>query len=422
MDFLETGNDNKKLAEALNRCVEIAESKGNFGRSRPLRIRLSEVREAAGDRRGALAALKAFTSNPAAVSSTTAPEAPEKNVSAAVKKAAAATLKAAEAVRDSENTVMKDRSTRLFMEVNADLVPACAPVPPPAPVRTVARPAAAKTPAKPVVTTVAAAAARAQAAAAANAGGPKLTAWVRNAAKASAASQSSSALSAEQIMALADGERLQNLAEHCGVLEEAGDAPARRRAAVAVANSIAASNAEAPWVEAQLREFLGEGSTPAAREGALLAIHAICELAGAGGEVYVVSLLPLVLLANGAQSAPVRAAAADAGAAVARTVNPHAVRVVLPMMTTAVESDTWRIKAGALEVMAILAESSPQQVALALPEIVPVVSHQIWDTKKEVQVASKHALLAACACIGNPDIEPLVRERRNWSGTRILFV
>ncbi|CAN0019204.1 unnamed protein product, partial [Hapterophycus canaliculatus] len=175
-----------------------------------------------------------------------------------------------------------------------------------------------------------------------------------------------------------------------------------------VARSIAASSAEAPWVEAQLRELLAEGSPPAAREGALLAIHAVCELAGAGGEPYVVALLPLVLQANGAQTAPVRAAAAEAGAAVARTVNPHAVRVVLPTITEAVESDAWRIKAGALEVMAIMAESSPRQVALALPEIVPVVSHQIWDTKKEVQASSKHALLAACACIGNPDIEPLV--------------
>lgn len=33
---------------------------------------------------------------------------------------------------------------------------------------------------------------------------------------------------------------------------------------------------------------------------------------------------------------------------------------------------------------------------------------QIWDTKREVQASSKHALFAACACIGNPDIEPLV--------------
>ena len=151
----------------------------------------------------------------------------------------------------------------------------------------------------------------------------------------------------------------------------------RRRAAVAVAKFIASSNAEAPWVEAQLREFIAEGSAPAAREGALLAVHAICQVAGAGGEPYVVALLPLVLTANGAQAAPVRAAAADAGAAIARALNPHAVRVVLPTITKAVESNRWRIKAGALEVMAILAESSPAQVALGLPEIVPVVSHQV---------------------------------------------
>ncbi|CAN0086897.1 unnamed protein product, partial [Scytosiphon promiscuus] len=131
VDFLETGNDNKQLAEALSKCVDIAETKGNFGRSRPLRIRLSEVREAAGDRRGALAALKAFTSNPAAVSSTTAPPAPangDKKKNASSSSAAAAVTAAAEAARDSENAVMKDRSTRLFMELNADVVPACAPV------------------------------------------------------------------------------------------------------------------------------------------------------------------------------------------------------------------------------------------------------------------------------------------------------
>ncbi|CAN0350764.1 unnamed protein product, partial [Discosporangium mesarthrocarpum] len=32
----------------------------------------------------------------------------------------------------------------------------------------------------------------------------------------------------------------------------------------------------------------------------------------------------------------------------------------------------------------------------------------VWDTKRQVQTASKCALLAASACIGNPDIEPLV--------------
>lgn len=376
MDFLETGNDNSALAAAITKCVEIAESKGNFGRSRPLRIRLSEVLEVNGDRRAALAVLKEFTSNSTAMSATNLPansSGDKKNngagaASAAAKaanaKKAAATAEA-EAVRDAENAVMKERSTRLFMEINADLVPAPAPVTPPAPVeRTKPKPV---TPPKPVATTVAAAAAVAAAVAAA---GPKLSSWIESAAK-------GKTLSAEELTAMGDAERLEALSEHCARLEEPGNSAKRRQAAVAVAKSIAASGAEAPWVEAQLRELLGEGSSPAAREGALLTLQAMCEVAGAAGEPYAVALLPLVLRASGDQSAVVRTAAADAGAALARMLNPHALHLVLPVLTEAIEGSVWRIKAGALEVIATLAETSPAQVALALPEIVPVVSHQV---------------------------------------------
>lgn len=371
VDFLETGNDNKSLAEALAKCVEIAENKGNFARSRPLRIRLSEVREATGNRRGALTALKEFTSNAAAVASTTTTVAAAPSTKAskiAPKAAPSAATKAAEAARDAENATMKDRSTRLFMEINADLVPAPAPVAPLAPIKS-SRPKAVRPPPTPVVTTVAAAAA---AALVANAAANKLTGWIEKATKAKGG------LSEADIEELGDGERLQALAEYCGYLEETGGDPtARRKAAVSVAQLVRASAGEALWLEAQLVEFLSDGTTPAAREGALLAIHAMCELSGPGAEPYVVALLPLVLVANGAQSAPVRTAATNAGAAIARSLNPHAVRIVLPVINEAVESDTWRIKAGALEVMAIMVESSPVQVALALPEIVPVVSHQV---------------------------------------------
>ena len=378
-DFLETGIDNKAFAEALQRCVEIAESKGNFGRSRPVRIRLSEVREAAGDRRGALAALKDFTLNPTAMAATTAPPVPSgPKTSAATKAAAEAVKRDAEAIRDAENTAMKDRSTRLFMEINADLVPDAAPPPPlPSAVSAVARTsrtAAPVSPKKPEVTTVAQAAANAAKAATS---GRKITGWVRSAASGKGANgrRGVALPTLEEVRALGDGERLEALSEHCARLEESGDPAARRIAAVAVAKSLAASNAEGPWVEAQLRELMG--GAPAAREGALLSIHAMCEVAGPGAEPYVVSLLPLLLLAHGAQAAPVRAAAVEAGAAAARALNPFAMRVVLPAIKAAVESDAWRVKAGALEFVAIMAESSPAQVAQALPEIVPLVSHQV---------------------------------------------
>lgn len=315
---------------------------------------------------------------------TTAPPVPTgPKVSAAAKASAEATLRAAEAVRDAENSAMKDRSTRLFMEINADLVPDVSSPPQPAGrsgkgVPASGSPAARVSPKKPEVTTVAQAA---TAAASAAASGRKISGWVSSAVSGGTNGSRVVMPTVEELRALGDGERLQALSEHFDRLEEPGDASARRRAAVSVAKSLAASNAEAPWVEAQLRELLGEadniGASPAAREGALLAIHAMCEVGGPGAEPCAVSLLPLVLLAHGAQAAPVRTAATEAGAAIARALNPHAVRVVLPAITAAVESDAWRVKAGALEVVAIMAESSPAQVARALPEIVPVVSHQV---------------------------------------------
>lgn len=382
MDFLETGNDNTALGAALLKWIEVAEAKGNFGRSRPLRIRLSEVREATGDKRGALAALKEFTKNPVAVSAVNLPPAaaaaaaggkskPTTGAKApALTAAQKAAVASAEATRDSENAAMKDRSTRLFMDINADLVPDAAPVPAPAPVRLQTKSkASAATPPKPVPATVAAAA---KAAAEAAAKGPKLTPWIKT------ATELKNLPSAEEIATKSDAERMTLLETHCNVLEETTDAAKRRRSAVAVAKFLSAgTGAEAPWVDARLRELFGDGGAPAAREGALLAIHALCEIGGAIGEPYTVGLLPLILRANGDQSAAVRTAAAEAGAALARSINPHAVRLLLPSVHEAVESSTWRIKAGALEVMATLAESSPAQVALALPEIVPVVSHQV---------------------------------------------
>lgn len=377
VDFLETGNDNNALAAALLKWVQVAEAKGNFGRSRSLRIRLSEVREAIGDKRGALSALKEFTANSVAVSAINVPPAasgaahnkPAAGAKAAVLTAAQkAAIGAGEALRDSENMIMKDRSTRLFMDINASLVPDAAPTPAPTPVRQQNKPKVAATPPKPPPPTTVAAAAKVAAAAAAT--GPKLTTWVK-------AATTKSQPSAEAITAMSDAERMETLGQHCGVLEEAGEAVKRRRSAVAVALFIAASGAEAPWVHARLRELFGDGSTAMAREGALLATQALCEIGGATGEPYTVGLLPLVLRCNGDQSAVVRGAAAAAGAALARSINPHAVRLVLPAINEAIANSTWRIKAGALEVMATLAESSPVQVALALPEIVPVVSHQV---------------------------------------------
>ncbi|CAM9522734.1 unnamed protein product [Choristocarpus tenellus] len=388
VDLYEIGSDRAALIVALTRCVEIAESKNNYDRSRPLRLHLSEVQEKAGDTKGALATLKAFTSNPAAVAA------------------------------GGENSAMKQRSTQLFMAMNASMVP---PPPPPPPKAPTPAPVSRGIPAAADAVKPQGAWTSPKATAGAAAAAAKLPTVAASAAAFAAASLNESTLSGwvklavgkqlqtkDQLQALGDEERLGVLSEHLSVLEETGTADARRVAAVAVSLFVTVSTVDAPWVVAQLTEFLDESGSTAAKEGALLTIQALCEVAGIGAEPHLVPLVPAVLAAHADTAAPVRAAAAWAAAALPRVLNCHGLRVVLSYVIDGVEVGEWRAKAAALDMTAALARQCPVQMASALPEIVPVVSHQVWDTKRQVQTASKCALLAACACIGNPDIEPLV--------------
>jgi elongation factor 3 len=431
-DCHEASGDLGGLQTALARCVEVAESKGNYSRSRPLRLRLAEVQESLGDKGGALATLKAFVTNGKAVASPAEEGSPSSSA-------------------EDQNELMRLRCAALSRGLSGSAVSLPTAAPPSPPARSAA---AAAAPAAKLNGSSSSAAdssrGRPAAAAAATQNGNgtvgRRAPWtaddgspssVRSGVSAGSTATSASAstlgpfarhtaaaeapvagwilLAAAQptqtmaeLREMGDAERLSRLSALCVALsgEESGEG--RRRAAVAIAEAIAASSAEAPWVEAQLAGFLGDAGSPLAREGALLAIQAQCQLARHASEPFLVPLLPAVLAAHADSTPAVRHAAADAAAALVRALNPHAVRLVLPALLDGMDSKEWRCKVGALEMAAALARRAPAQTAAALPEIVPVVSLQVWDTHRQVQAASKHALLAACACIANPDIEPLV--------------
>merc|ERR1719284_468598 len=53
----------------------------------------------------------------------------------------------------------------------------------------------------------------------------------------------------------------------------------------------------------------------------------------------------------------------------------------------------------------MIGDTAPAQLGYALPDVVPVVTPCIQDTKKQVKEASAKAMTAACDVIGNRDIE-----------------
>jgi len=151
-------------------------------------------------------------------------------------------------------------------------------------------------------------------------------------------------------------------------------------------------------------------TTPAnAREGALLLLRALCELRLKSVEPYVVPLLAAALDEGGSASSSVREAAGDASEAIISIASPLAVpMLIVPVLFEALRSPEWRVKTTALERLSLVASVAPSQTSKLLPEIIPVVTSTIWDTKPQVSKAAIATLLAVCNTNDNPDVSPAI--------------
>jgi len=106
------------------------------------------------------------------------------------------------------------------------------------------------------------------------------------------------------------------------------------------------------------------------------------------------------------KSANVRKAAPEASFAICENITPFAMKSLLPILTAqlAVEKK-WQIREKALKCLATFSKTAPKQLGNTLPELVPELTACMWDTKKQIKMASKEAMRAALDVIGNKDIE-----------------
>lgn len=130
--------------------------------------------------------------------------------------------------------------------------------------------------------------------------------------------------------------------------------------------------------------------------------------AASPAEAALLAQLPAVLKATADKDAATRAAADAAGAAVMAALNRNAVKLALPALFEAMADPKWQTKEAATRFLGFLANASPEQISVYLPEIVPVVTNCMVDLKPTVRVAATDALTKCCTAIGNRDIQPFV--------------
>ncbi|KAF8894808.1 P-loop containing nucleoside triphosphate hydrolase protein [Infundibulicybe gibba] len=164
--------------------------------------------------------------------------------------------------------------------------------------------------------------------------------------------------------------------------------------------------------EAAVVKALADKKSPAAREGAADAV-ALLVKSGAIAAIeptFVSSGIYAALLETFADKMPaVRTAAIEAVREFVVAMNPWATALILPALLHEIKTaGKWQIKTGSLTILNHIVQSSPVQTSRLMPEIIPVLSDVIWDTKADVKKAARESLTKATALVSNKDIERFI--------------
>ncbi|KAG9251878.1 elongation factor 3 [Emericellopsis atlantica] len=162
-----------------------------------------------------------------------------------------------------------------------------------------------------------------------------------------------------------------------------------------------------------LEKQLASKKDAVARERACVAIEqiAVHSEVSAAVEPYLVVLLPKVLSAVGDKTVNVKNAAQAAVLAIAGAIKGNASKAALPHIIESIRNaQKWPEKMAALDFIDALVVSAPAQLAYRVPELIPVISEAMWDTKKEVKDRAYKAMEKLCQLIVNRDIERFIPE------------
>ena len=162
-----------------------------------------------------------------------------------------------------------------------------------------------------------------------------------------------------------------------------------------------------------LKKQLANKKDAAVREKALTAIQHIAQHSELSSHVepYLVALLPAVLAGAGDKITAAKTAAIAAALAIAEAINPNAIKAALPILIDSLRNaQKWPEKMTVLDFIDVVVRTAPAQASFLVPELIPVVSEAMWDTKKEVKERAYKTMEKICALIVNKDIERFIPE------------
>lgn len=148
--------------------------------------------------------------------------------------------------------------------------------------------------------------------------------------------------------------------------------------------------------------------------GAVNALHAVSHIASQSGlspsvEPYIVDLTKDISVKAGEKDKDVRDAASAALVSIASAITPTAIKVFLGALLENLKStNKWQEKIAILAAITQLVDTAKDQVALRMPELIPILSEEMWDTKVDVKEAATAAIIKCSETVENKDVKPFL--------------
>ncbi|OBZ89104.1 Elongation factor 3 [Choanephora cucurbitarum] len=126
-------------------------------------------------------------------------------------------------------------------------------------------------------------------------------------------------------------------------------------------------------------------------------------------EPHLITLLTPLLDLQAAKDKAVAELAGQVARNLVKAFNPIATRYIISFCLEGLEnSKKWQTKMLSLELIEVLTQVNPMQVLSSLPDLIPVVSDCMWDTKSDVKAAATQCMTTTTALLDNKDIERFI--------------
>ncbi|KAF7456349.1 HEAT repeat family protein, partial [Cryptosporidium felis] len=152
------------------------------------------------------------------------------------------------------------------------------------------------------------------------------------------------------------------------------------------------------------------GSGARGLEGLLLCIGALSLYLEHVIEPYTIRFLRSLIALFSESEQRIRFYSEKTAEIVIKNLSRFGVKLILPIITQGVEEKQWRVKLTSLQLLGIMAVSSPHQLSSYLPKAIQTIYQAVSDSHPKVSAAARETLHKMASLIKNPEVSCISQE------------